>query len=77
MWVAYKETGNLAVVDMLLHAGANAAAKNKLFDGETALTWALRNGETPIVTRLRKAGLEGSAVRGAWRPGWRTIAGSL
>jgi ankyrin repeat protein len=62
MWAAYKESGDLAVVDMLLRAGANAKSKDKLFDGETALTWALRNGETPIVARLRKAGLEGSAV---------------
>jgi ankyrin repeat protein len=62
MWAAYKESGDPTIVDMLLRAGANAKAKNKLFDGETALTWALRNGETPIVARLRTAGLEGAAV---------------
>jgi N-acyl-D-amino-acid deacylase len=62
MWAAYKESGDPAVVDMLLRAGAKAEAKNKLFGGETAMTWALRNGETPIVARLRKAGLEGTAV---------------
>jgi ankyrin repeat protein len=33
MWAAYKETGDPAVVDMLLRAGANPQAKNKLFDG--------------------------------------------
>ena len=62
MWAAYKETGDPTVVDLLLRAGANAGAKNKLFGGETALTWALRNGETPIVAHLRKAGLEGATV---------------
>jgi ankyrin repeat protein len=64
MWAAYKESGDPAIVDMLLRAGANPRAKNKLFDGETAITWALRNGETPIVARLRKAGLEGATVDG-------------
>jgi ankyrin repeat protein len=64
MWAAYKESGDPAIVDMLLRAGANPRAKNKLFDGEMAITWALRNGETPIVARLRKAGLEGATVPG-------------
>jgi len=76
MWAAYKESGDPAVVDMLLRAGAKAGAKNNLFDGETALTWALRNGETPIVARLRKAGLGGAAVS-ASAPMYEPVAVNL
>jgi len=54
MWAAYSETGRPAVLDILLQAGVDVNAKNKM--GETAMTWAKRNGETPIVLRLRGAG---------------------
>lgn len=55
MWAAFNETGDATMVQELLGSGADPFAANKA--GETALTWALRRGETAAVTELRKAGL--------------------
>jgi hypothetical protein len=55
MWAAYNEDGDPALVKRLIVLGANPSAKNKM--GETALTWALRRGYTPVVEALKNAGL--------------------
>jgi N-acyl-D-amino-acid deacylase len=52
MWAAYDEAGRIELVNEMLKIGVNPAATNKM--GETALTWALRRGNTPIVDRLRE-----------------------
>jgi hypothetical protein len=54
MWAAADEVGRTDLVKELLKLGVDVNAKNK--DGDTALTWALRRGNTPIVDMLRKAG---------------------
>lgn len=62
MWAAFNETGDSAMVKELLRLGADPAAANNA--GETALTWALKRGETPVVAALREAGLSDTpAVR--------------
>ena len=60
MWAALNETGDAGVVEELLRLGADPLAANQV--GETALTWALRRGETPAVAALRKAGASETAV---------------
>lgn len=59
MWAAFSETGDPNIVSELLERGADPLAANKA--GETALTWALRRGETPVVQALRKAGASDAA----------------
>ena len=54
MWAAFNEAGDAGMVEELLRRGANPDAVNNT--GETALTWALRRGETPAVAALRRAG---------------------
>src|SRR5262245_23004878 len=62
MWAAFNETGESNVVEELLKSGADPFAVNKA--GETAMTWALKRGETAVVAALRKAGLrETDAIR--------------
>jgi N-acyl-D-amino-acid deacylase len=64
MWATFNETGDARLVDELLKLGANPFVTNKA--GETALTWALRRGETPAVAALRNAGLyETDSIRKA------------
>jgi ankyrin repeat protein len=60
MWAAYSERGNPSLVRALLAAGADVNVKNKA--GETPLDWALRNGNTPIVEALAKAGATGGTT---------------
>src|SRR4051812_17670920 len=47
MWAAYDEAADPAIVEKLIAMGVDPNAKNK--NGETALTWALRRGYTPVV----------------------------
>jgi hypothetical protein len=54
MWAAFNEAGDAKMVEELLVLGADPNAVNKA--GETALTWALRRGQTPAVAALHKAG---------------------
>jgi len=54
MWAAFNENGDPTLVEELLKLGVNPNTKNQ--KGETALTWALRRGDTPIVAALRKGG---------------------
>ena len=54
MWAAFNDTGKTELVDELLKLGIDPNAKNK--NGETALTWALRRGYTPVITALKKGG---------------------
>jgi ankyrin repeat protein len=54
MWAAYNDTGKTELVEELLKLGIDPNAKNK--NGETALTWALRRGYTPVITALKKGG---------------------
>src|SRR5262245_57742967 len=54
MWASIDESGRTDFVRELLKLGVDVNAKNK--DGDTALTWALRRGDTPIVEMLRSAG---------------------
>src|ERR1044072_9345441 len=60
MWAAYNETGDAALVNRLIALGANPNAATKT--GETALQWALRRGNTPVVDALKKAGTTDTAL---------------
>ena len=51
------ETRNVEVVRLLLAKGAMLDSKDQ--DGETALTWARKLGDTPVVRLLREAGATG------------------
>ena len=53
-WAATSEIADPEIVDLLIAKGVNVNAANK--NGETALTWAMRRGYTPVVESLRKAG---------------------
>lgn len=59
MWAASNEKANPELVEELLKLGVNPNAANK--KGETALTWAMRRGQTPIVTALTRAGASQTA----------------
>ena len=62
MWASANEAGDPALVEELMRMGVDPSVKNKF--GETALTWALRKGRTPVVLALEKAGLSSQeAVR--------------
>jgi hypothetical protein len=54
MWAAYNEAGKPELVEELLRLGVDPNATNKA--GETALTWAMRRGHTPVVSILKAAG---------------------
>jgi serine/threonine-protein phosphatase 6 regulatory ankyrin repeat subunit B len=54
MWAAYNEHDNVAIIQALLDKGANVNLKAK--DGSTALSWALKKGNTATVALLKKAG---------------------
>jgi hypothetical protein len=54
MWAAFNDTGKTELVEELLKLGIDPNAKNK--NGETALTWGLRRGYTPVITALKKGG---------------------
>lgn len=60
MWAAQSERRNASVVDVLIEAGAEVNVKNKF--GDTALAMAMRNSESAITARLRKAGATGVAA---------------
>lgn len=60
MWAAFNETGDARIVEELLERGADPAATNQA--GETALVWAMRRGETPAVSALRRAGASETAL---------------
>jgi len=62
MWAAYDENGRPELVEELMKIGVDPNAKNK--NGETALTWALRRGYTPVVAALKKGGAsDGTMIR--------------
>lgn len=54
MWAAANEAANPDIVEELLKLGIDPATTNK--KGETALTWALRRGQTPVAAALTRAG---------------------
>jgi ankyrin repeat protein len=54
MWAAFSEHNNTEILADLLKAGVDVHAKNKL--GETAIEWASRRGDTPVVRMLKTAG---------------------
>jgi ankyrin repeat protein len=54
MWAAASERAHTETVKLLLDAHADVNHKNKM--GETALAWATRRGDTPIVPLLKSAG---------------------
>lgn len=56
MWSTYNEYDNTAIVQLLLDAGAGASLPLKDQNGETALAWALKKGNTATVALLKKAG---------------------
>ena len=55
MWAAFNETGDPKLIEELLKLGADPLVANKA--GETALTWALKRGETAAAAALRKVGI--------------------
>jgi hypothetical protein len=60
MWAAYNESPDSTLVPMLLKLGVEPNAKNK--KGETALTWALSRGYTPIAKSLIEGGATSNAA---------------
>ncbi|MGZ8541898.1 MAG: ankyrin repeat domain-containing protein [Chitinophagaceae bacterium] len=54
MWAVYSEYDNPAIIQALLDKGAALHLKDK--KGNTALGWALKKGNTPTVSLLRRAG---------------------
>ena len=54
MWAAFSETGEAETIAALLELGADPLATNNA--GETALDWAMRRGDTPAVSALRRVG---------------------
>ena len=62
MWAAMSETGDATITRELLRRGVDPNVVNKM--GESALTWALRRGHTPIVAALKAAGAsDGPMIR--------------
>jgi hypothetical protein len=59
-WAAASEQADPAPVRVLLAAGADVHAVNKM--NETALDWALRRGNTPVVSGLKSAGAQQSGA---------------
>lgn len=60
MWAAFNDKGDAEIVEELLRLGLDPNAKNKA--GETALTWALRRGLTPVVAALDRSGASNQAA---------------
>lgn len=58
VWSAYTETADLSVARALLAKGADINEPTGF--GHTALDWALKRGETPLVTYLREHGAKTS-----------------
>lgn len=56
MWAAYNEHDNPAIIQALLDKGADVHLKAK--NGDTALSWAMRKGNTATVALLKKAGAQ-------------------
>lgn len=56
MWAAYNEHDNPQIIQILLDNGAKINIKAK--NGSTALSWALKKGNTATVALLRKAGAQ-------------------
>jgi ankyrin repeat protein len=56
MWAAYNEHDNPAIIQALLDKGADVQLKAK--NGDTALSWALKKGNTKTGALLRKAGAQ-------------------
>jgi ankyrin repeat protein len=56
MWAVYNEHDNPEIIQALLDKGAMINVKAK--DGSTALSWALKKGNTATVALLKKAGAE-------------------
>lgn len=54
MWAAYSEYDNPAIIQAFIDKGADINMKNK--DGATALTWAMKKGNTATVALLKKLG---------------------
>lgn len=54
MWATYTEYDNPGIIRAFIAKGADVNAKAD--DGSTALTWALKKGNTSTVAALRKAG---------------------
>jgi hypothetical protein len=59
MWAAASEDGRPDIVNELLKLGVKPNATNQM--GETALQWALRRGQTPIVASLNAHGATDTA----------------
>jgi hypothetical protein len=60
MWAAYNDQGDAEIVDELLKLGMDPNVTNKT--GETALTWAMGRGQTPVVASLERAGASNQAA---------------
>lgn len=56
MWATYNEHDNPQIIQALLDKGAMINVKDK--HGETALSWAMKKGNTATVALLKKAGAE-------------------
>jgi ankyrin repeat protein len=56
MWATYNENDNPRIIQALLDRGALVNLKDK--NGATALTWALKKGNTATVELLKKAGAQ-------------------
>lgn len=54
MWAIYNEYDQPDIIQLLLNKGATFQQKDK--NGNTALAWALKKGNTPTAELLRKAG---------------------
>ncbi len=62
MWSTMGEGGRAEIAEELMRLGVDPHAANK--KGETALSWALKRGHTPVVSALMKAGAtEGPRVK--------------
>jgi hypothetical protein len=66
MWAAYSDKGDPAIVDMLVKAGADVNGRNDR--RESALTWTLWNGETPVAAFLRKSGANAEVYSAVSKP---------
>jgi uncharacterized protein len=56
MWAAYNEHDNPQIIQILLDNGAQVNIKAK--NGSTALSWAMKKGNTATVALLKQAGAE-------------------
>jgi len=66
MWASFDEVARTELLEEILRLGLDPKAAN--VKGETALTWALRRGDTPVVKMLRKVvGQDDEAVKTALR----------